>query len=253
MRAMGLRGAYLPYRTSPGDVPRALDDLVSAEAVGCNVTVPLKLEAADSVDTLGEGARRSGAVNTIVFTDGGSTRGENTDADGVRITAGELLDKDGHGLTALVLGTGGAARGAVAGLVDWGAQVAVTGRSEDKLEALCADMAGHARPVGPDGLGTIAGMVDLLVQATSQGMRGVPPEGPLTPAKLIPLVAPKAVLDMVYARGGTHLVRTARDLGIPAAGGERVLLHQAVEGFRLWSGKDPPVAEMERALTTALG
>lgn len=252
MRTLGMRGAYIPYRTAPGDVPQALDDLASAGAAGCNVTVPLKLEAAASVDSLGDGARISGAVNTVVFTVNGSTRGENTDSDGVRLSAGELLDQDGHGLTALVLGTGGAARGAVAGLVEWGAQVVVTGRSEERLEALCSHMVGHANPVRPARLGSVAGMVDILVQATSQGMRGVPPEGPLTPVKVLSHLAPRAVLDMVYASGGTDLVRAARDLGIPAAGGERVLLHQAVEGFRHWTGRDPPVTEMERALMAVL-
>lgn len=252
MRALGMRGAYIPYRTGQGNVQEALGDLVAAGVTGVNVTVPLKLEAAAAMDHLGEGARRSGAVNTVVVEPGGRLRGENTDADGVAITAGELTGGSGNGLTTLVLGTGGAARGAAVGLTTWGARVMVTGRNPDHLAAMVHDLEGLVEPVNPVGLDDIAGTVDLMVQCTSQGMRGVPAEGPLVPVSVLERVAARAVVDMVYFPGGTDLVRGARVAGIPATGGERVLLHQAVVGFRHWTGRDPPVREMERALAHAL-
>jgi shikimate dehydrogenase len=253
MAHLGMRGAYVPYRTSPGDVARTMDDLAAAGARGANVTVPLKLEAAATVDRLGRGASRSGAVNTIVFEEGGLTRGENTDADGVAIVAAELLGGRGAGRTALVLGTGGAARGAAVGLAEWGAKVLATGRNPDHLAAMVSDLEGLVEPVNAAFLRDVAGSVDLLVQCTSQGMRGVPPEGPLVPVRVLEETAPGAVLDMVYSPGGTDLERAARLNGLPTAGGERVLLHQAVVGFRHWTGRDPPVAEMGRALMLALG
>jgi shikimate dehydrogenase len=253
MATLGMRGAYVPYRTQRGDVLDAIGDLEAAGALGANVTVPLKVEAAASVDRLGESAERSGAVNTIVFTPGGGTVGENTDADGVAIVAEELFNEAGSRHTALVLGTGGAARGAVVGLVNWGARVLATGRNPDHLATMVTDMGGMAEPVNPTRLRDLAGTVDLLVQCTSQGMRGVVPEGPVVPVAVMDEVAPRAVLDMVYFPGGTDLVKAARMIGLPSAGGERVLLHQAVVGFRHWTGRDPPVAEMERELMLAIG
>ena len=253
MARLHMRGAYIPYRTAPGDVLDAVSDLAAAGATGANVTVPLKLEAASTVDRLGEGARRSGAVNTIVFEDNGTTRGENTDADGVAFVARELLGRGGGDLTALVVGTGGAARGAVVGLVEWGANVLATGRNPDHLATMVSDMEGLVDPVNAAFLRDVAGSVDILVQCTSQGMRGVPPGGPIVPVKVLEETAPRAVLDMVYSPGGTDLVKAARITGLPAAGGERVLLHQAVAGFRHWTGLDPPVADMERELMLAIG
>ncbi len=250
---LGMKGAYIPYRTDPGDVPEALADLAAAGARGVNVTVPLKMEAAASVDRLAEGANRSGAVNTIVFEADGTTRGENTDADGVAIVARELMGGDGNGSTALVLGTGGAARGAAFGLSKWGAKVLATGRNPDHLATMVSDMDGLVEPVNAAFLRDVAGSVDLLVQCTSQGMQGVAPEGPLVPVRVMEETAPRAVLEMVYSPGGTDLVRAARLTGVPATGGERVLLHQAVVGFRLWTGREPPVADMERELMRALG
>jgi len=253
MRALGMRGAYVPWRTEPGDVAAALADLGIAGAAGCNVTVPLKVEAAASVDELGEGARRSGAVNTVIFREEGLTRGENTDVDGVALSVQELLGDEGADRTALVLGTGGAARGAVVGLNRWGARVRVTGRDPDHLASLISDLSGLAEPVNPLNLEDHMGQVDLLVQCTSQGMSGVPPSGHLMPVRVLELVAARAVLDMVYAPGGTDVVRGARLAGLPALGGERVLLHQAAVGFRHWTGLDPPIGGMERALHAAIG
>jgi shikimate dehydrogenase len=253
MRVLGMRGAYVPYRTRPGDVVRSLDDLDAASALGCNVTVPLKMEAAMSVDELGETAGLSGAVNTVVFEGNGLTRGENTDVDGVAMVAHELLDRSGAGCTALVLGTGGAARGAVVGLHAWGARVIATGRNPDHLANMVADMDGMAEPVSPLELDGLKGQVDLLVQCTSQGMSGAPPSGHLMPVRVLEEVAAKAVLDMVYSPGGTDLVRGARMAGLPAAGGERVLLHQAAAGFSHWTGRDPPLRMMEQALLQAIG
>ncbi len=253
MRILGMRGAYVPYRTAPGDVARSLADLQAAGAIGCNVTVPLKMEAAASVDDLGETARRSGAVNTVVFGENGLTRGENTDVDGVTLAAHEIMARECPGCTALVLGTGGAARGAVVGLHEWGAKVLATGRNPDHLANMVADMEGLAEPVSPLDLDGLKGQVDLLVQCTSQGMSGVPPSGHLMPVRVLEEVAARAVLDMVYAPGGTDLVRGARMAGLPASGGERVLLHQAAVGFRHWTGRDPPLGQMERALLQAIG
>jgi shikimate dehydrogenase len=252
MRALGLRGAYVPYRTGPGDVAKALLDLRAAGAVGCNVTIPLKVEAVAAVDRLGKGARLSGAVNTIVLEGGGTVRGENTDVDGVRTTATELMGPYGQRMTALVLGTGGAARGAAVGMGQWGAKVLVTGRTPESLESIVGDLGGLAKAVSPDSMGSLQGKVDILVQCTSQGMEGVPPEGPLAPMRVFEAVRPRAVMDLVYHLGGTELVRKARFAGLPAAGGERVLLHQAVEAFRHWTDLEPPVREMERTLMRAI-
>jgi shikimate dehydrogenase len=253
MKALGMRGAYVPYRTEPGDVADALADLQIAGAAGCNVTVPLKVEAAASVDELGEGARISGAVNTVVFKEDGLTRGENTDVDGVALSVQEILGVTGNGRTALVLGTGGAARGAVVGLHRWGANVMVTGRDPDHLAGLIGDLAGLAEPVNPLNLEDHMGQIDLLVQCTSQGMSGVPPSGHLMPVRVLEIVAARAVLDMVYSPGGTDVVKGARLAGLPSVGGERVLLHQAAVGFRHWTGLDPPISGMERALHAAIG
>jgi len=251
MAEVGLHGAYVPMRTPVGSVPRSLEELEAAGAAGCNVTVPVKVEAAKQVGSLGEAARRSGAVNTVVLDGKGGRRGENTDVVGAERAAEELLGPRGTGRTALVLGTGGSARGAAVGLAQWGAAVLATGRDRSRLERMVADLDGLADPLGAGDLARVRGGVDLLVQCTTQGMRDHPAAGPLAPLRVVEAVRPGAVLDLVYAPGGTELVRWARREGLPAAGGERVLLHQAAASFALWTGLEAPLAAMEAALGAA--
>jgi len=251
MAEVGLHGAYVPLRTPVGSVPRSLEELEAAGATGCNVTVPVKVEAAKQAGRLGEAARRSGAVNTVVLDGKGGRQGENTDVVGVERAAEELLGPRGTGRTALVLGTGGSARGAAVGLARWGATVVATGRDPSRLERMVADLDGLADPLGADDLAKVQGGVDLLVQCTTQGMSDHPAAGPLAPLLVVEAVRPGAVLDLVYAPGGTELVRWARREGLPAAGGERVLLHQAAASFSLWTGMEAPLAAMEAALGAA--
>ena len=191
-------------------------------------------------------------MNTIVFDAQGHTRGENTDTDGVRLSAAELLGVRGDDRTALVLGTGGAARGAIVGIRDWGAKVYASGRDNDHLKAMIGDLSGIVDPIQPEGLASIRGEVDLLVQCTSQGMHGVDPSGTIVPSEVWKRIGAPAVLDMVYSPGGTELVRSAKDAGIPAVGGDRPLLHQAASGFQLWTGLEAPFEEMEKALSRIL-
>jgi len=251
MAEVGLHGAYVPLRTPVGSVPRSLEELEAAGAAGCNVTVPVKVEASRQVDRLGEAARRSGAVNTVVMDGKGGRLGENTDVVGVERSAEELLGPRGTGRTALVLGTGGSARGAVVGLAQWGASVLATGRDPSRLERMLADLDGLADPLGAGDLAKVQGGVDLLVQCTTQGMLDHPAEGPLAPLRVVEAVRPRAVLDLVYARGGTELVRWAMREGLHSSGGERVLLHQAAASFALWTGLEAPLAAMEAALAAA--
>ena len=181
LEASRMRGVYVPMRTPPGSVERSLGELEAAGAAGCNVTVPLKVEAAEAVDELGDAARLSGAVNTVVF-DGGDRVGENTDVHGVRRAAEELIGARGTGRTALVLGTGGAARGAVVGLAEWGAGVLVTGRDAGKLSALADGVGSRVEAVAPGGLWRSRAASTSWCSARARGCTGIYLPAPSPPS-----------------------------------------------------------------------
>jgi len=161
-----------------------------------------------------------------------------------RLTAGRPVAR------AVILGTGGSARAAAVAVADaWpAADVAVVSRDGARAAefAAWAEQAGvRCRPWNEDD-----GRADLVVNATPLGLRPGDPS-PFDAAQL-ERARPAAVLDLVYARGGTKLVRDALASGAAAADGRGVLVAQGAAAFRLFLGVEPPVEIMRAAVQDAL-
>jgi shikimate dehydrogenase len=193
--------------------------------------------------------RRTGACNTV-WQEDGAVAGDNTDVGGVGAEVRRLMD--GKAVRrALVLGTGGSARAAAVAIADgWpGAEVAVVSRDAERAAAFerWAKEAG----VGVWGLGVgEAERADIVVNATPLGLQTQDPM-PMD-VETLERIAPSAVLDLVYARGATKLVREARARGVRAADGRGVLVAQGAEAFRQFLRAEPPVEIMRAAVEDAL-
>ncbi len=235
LAATGIPGAYTARRVEGAGLAAAVAEIRAGTLDGANVTMPHKETAAALCDRLAGAARRIGAVNTLVRV-GDDVVGHITDVDGVRLAwEWEQLPTD---TPVLVLGAGGAAAAACIALE--GRNVAVTTRRPETADALVARIATGATTV-PWGSGVLGAVV---VNATPLGMRGERlPEGVLAQAA--------GLLDMAYGSGTTPAVATMRRRGLPAAGGVTMLLGQAVESFRLWTGRTAPLAAMRAALGDA--
>ncbi len=213
--------------------------LRAGELQGGNFTVPLKEAVLPLLDELTLDARRMGAVNTV-FRREGALVGANTDVAGYFAH----LDAACPGWNAapprvLLLGAGGAARALAWGFLDRGAaSVVLANRSRDRAAALAAAI-GDSRlsvgawPVTPE---AVAGC-DLLVNATSLGMKGQPPLELALPARMDAQI----VSDIVYAPLETALLAAARARGARAVDGLGMLLHQAAFAFGHWFGVTPKV------------
>jgi shikimate dehydrogenase len=203
--------------------------------VGANVTVPHKGAALSVADQLSETAREIGAANTLVFEDG-EVRAHNTDADGLL----NALPASPGGMSALVLGAGGAARAVVWALVREAAEVEVWNRTELRSQNLCEELGG--RPISdPD-----QGAYGLIVNTTAVGLRGEDPfeELPLAPGSFAP---GQTVVDMVYGTEPTRLLNAAGAAGATAVDGIEVLVQQGSLSFRIWTGRDAPLDVMRAA------
>ena len=219
---------------------------------GVNVTAPYKQDACAAVDWLSEGARLSGAVNLVVRRDG-LLRGYNTDIAGVE----EALRESGHAFAdALVVGTGGAARAAIVAALRLGCAVTVIGRSPEKVAALAARFACQGMvlqadaplacsqgpgtpavaderadaPLGVPGLSYRPSLVIYTLPGSAPVPAGLPLEGAV-------------VLEAEYKRPG--LVSAPCKAYIS---GRRWLLWQAVAGYSLFTGEEPSVEKILRAL-----
>lgn len=224
--------------------PQGFDERVRAMPgegfAGANVTVPHKLAALAIADEASDAARAIGAANTLSFAEG-RIAAENTDATGLL----DALQSPAAGARALVLGAGGSARAVVWALVDAGAHVAIWNRTPEKAERLSSEL-GAAVTQDPD-----LDDFDLLVNATTVGM------GASTQAssdlKSLPIDADglgerHQLVDLAYGSVETELVRAARARGARVVDGLEVLVRQGAASLRIWTGLDPPIEVMRRAV-----
>jgi shikimate dehydrogenase len=246
--AVGLDAAFLALRATAETFPAVARGLVAAGGA-LNITVPHKRAAAALLDVPSDLVRRTGACNTV-WGEYGALAGDNTDVAAVASEAAALS----RGLPvrrAVVLGTGGSARAAAVAIADaWpGAEIAVRSRNAARGEAF-VQWAGEA------GVGcwvwgvTEPASVDLVVNATPLGLVSTDPL-PID-AGVLERLHPSALLDLVYARGETPLVRAARSLGISAADGRGVLVAQGAVAFERFFGVRAPVEVMRAAVQDAL-
>jgi shikimate dehydrogenase len=237
-------GAYVPLAIRPEDFVPAVRGLLAAGFAGANVTIPHKRAAFTLCDSVDPSARRAGAVNTLVFSDG-KIAGSNTDGWGF------LANLRAHGVDpaagpALVLGAGGAARAVAAALLDTGVDVTIANRTPEHAEALAHDLP-DLRTAPWDRRNDALADHALVVNATPLGMQGHPPLA----LDLFRAASSLTVADIVYVPLETPLLATAAALGLRAVEGLGMLLHQAVPGFHAWFGVEPEVDAALRRFVAA--
>jgi shikimate dehydrogenase len=237
-RELGLDAVYRVFDVPPGAFPAFVERVRAEGYRQLSVSLPHKEAALRLADRGSDAARAIGAANTLTRADGALVA-DNTDWIGVT----RALEPHGPwpGRRALVLGAGGAARGVVYALLRLELDVAVHNRTRTRAEQLVADLGGRvARGAEP---------WDLLVNATSVGMEPNAAETPLPAKRLRPGAL---VFDSVYRPLETRLLREARAAGCRTQDGLDMLVHQAVEQLRLWSGRLATPARLRAAALRAL-
>jgi shikimate dehydrogenase len=244
--AMGLDWVYVPLPVAPGALAEALAGLAALGFAGANVTMPHKTETAERSDLLSEDARLLQAVNTIVI-EGGRVHGHNTDAPGFDRFLRDDAGFDPAGKSALIYGTGGAARAAALALARAGsASLSIAARDPVRTAGLIAALEGFETEVRPitfdEGRNE---RPDLVVNATPVGSSGeLLPLPPLGPGQVI--------VDLLYRPTMTPMQLLARESGAAAFGGLGMLLHQAALSFELWTGTPAPLDVMSAAALAEL-
>jgi 3-dehydroquinate dehydratase / shikimate dehydrogenase len=239
-QARRLDAVYLPFLVSPLQLRDFFTLADKVPVSGFSVTIPHKQKVVRYLDAVDPLARRIGAVNTV-WRKAGKWRGTNTDAAAVLVPLSRHVRPSKASV--LIVGNGGAARGAACALIDAGAKVAIVGRNPDRVRAL-------SRICGAEPLlreQAEQRTFDALVHATPIGMyphvnecffNGKIPAG--------------IVFDMVYNPLETLLVRRAREQNKAVVPGIEMFLEQAVRQFEIWTGESAPRSVMEKAALEAL-
>ena len=226
---------------------RTLEQLLAAARTagfaGVNITFPFKEAVIPLLDRLSPEAAEIGAVNTVVFDGEGHATGYNTDRSGFRAAFREELDEASvRGKPVLLVGAGGAGRAVAFALQDMGAGV-IRIHDQDSARAHGLSQELKAKSVVSAEAADAAG----IVNATPVGMKGYPglPIDPML------LQARQFVADVIYTPLNTELVLAARGKGCRTMNGSGMCVHQAVDAFRHFTGREADVARMKRAFEAA--
>lgn len=239
LRRENVNGVYVPLHA------KTLKDLIHCVREiplhGLSVTMPYKQAILPHLDNTDAHTGKIGACNTIVRGQDGKLYGFNTDAAGVVRPLEQRLPIEGAKV--LVLGAGGAARAAVFGLKERGAEIWILNRTSAKAQKLARQA--KARTIKRTDLRKTA--FDVIINATPVGM-GNTRDCPLKDEE----IQARVVFDMVYDPVETRLLQVARAKGIAVIPGVEMFVQQAARQFEIWTGKPAPAGDMLRAVTIAL-
>jgi len=244
---------YVPFEVSPENLAAAVSGLRALGVHGFNVTIPHKTTIIPYLDRLDPGAEEAGAVNTVTLRDG-LMIGYNTDGDGLVASLAEDLEYTPGAGIVLVVGAGGAARGAVAALCRAGVRhIVIMNRSEEAARMLAMEMSTRypnvvLKAVRQGELDSVTlETLALILNTTSLGMKGERVDS----VDISALPATSKVYDMVYSATGTPFVREAIARGLQAVNGRGMLAAQGERAFLIWTGRIPPKGLMKQELQGA--
>jgi len=239
LRRENVNGVYLPLHA------KTLKDLIycvrEIPIHGLSITMPYKQSILAHLDNTDAHTAKIGACNTVVRGQDGKLYGFNTDVAGVVRPLEQRVSIDKAKV--LVLGAGGAARAAVFGLKERGAEVWILNRTSVKAQKLARQA--KARTIKRADLRKVA--FDVIINATPVGM-GNTRDCPIKDEE----IQARVVFDMVYDPVETHLLQVARAKGIAVIPGVEMFVQQAARQFEIWTGKPAPAGDMLRAVTIEL-
>jgi shikimate dehydrogenase len=241
--------AYGAIEGPVGEFAGRVDQFRREGGRGLNVTAPFKLDAFAYATDLSLGARLAGAVNAMKF-DGGRAEAENFDGVGLTNDIKRNLGYRLAGKRILLLGAGGATRGAILPFLAEGpSALVIANRTPDKARALAAQVSAYGTILGL-GYDDLAGLApfDLVINATSASFAGE-----LPPVPQESFSAGCLGYELAYGKGLTPFLRVAQSAGAGRiADGVGMLVEQAAEAFQWWRGIRPDTAPVIERLTIPL-
>lgn len=250
-RACGQDIAYAKVMGPLGGFAATVDAFRAGGGRGMNVTAPFKLDAFAYATDVSPSAQMAGAVNALKF-EGERVLAENFDGVGLVRDLVHNLACSLAGKRVLVLGAGGATRGALWPVLGHApAALVIANRTLAKAQELAALAAAHPGGVGVQGIGyeQLQGQAfDVVLNATSASLTAQLP--PMPPSAFAPGCM---AYDLTYGKGLTPFLQLAQQAGAPhLADGVGMLAEQAAEAFAWWRGVRPDTQEVIAQLTVPL-
>jgi len=240
--ALKMDWAYFAAAVKPEQLQAAVEGMKALGFAGFNSTMPHKTALVGMMDDVDAFAEFCQAVNTVTIYNG-QLHGYNTDGPGA---LNALKAADANLSHAIILGAGAAGRAMALALAQTGTKVTILNRDEKKAAHVAQKLKKEGFDAKSGSLHDVAKAIQsatVLCNATAVGMHSDE-----TPVPKAALHKDLTVLDAVYAPRHTRLLKDAHAAGCKTVAGEDMLLHQAMIGFELWTGKKAPIAAMRSAM-----
>ncbi|MEP7342907.1 MAG: shikimate dehydrogenase [Acidobacteriota bacterium] len=249
LASLNRNGVYLPFEVDDAavfirDFLHPKTKKIDWNMRGVSVTIPHKVAVMPHLDWIDDTAKAIGAVNTIVVS-GNELHGYNTDVIGAMKPLEEIVTV--RGVRVAVIGAGGSARAICYGLRARNANVTIYARDPRKAQPLAEEFKTNVAALDSFD-GHSDRRADIVINCTPIGMHGHS-EGQ-SPLNEDSLRGVKLVYDLIYTPEETALLRDAKAAGCQTLGGLAMLVGQAVEQFRLWTGLEAPVDVMRQAVSS---
>ncbi len=256
LASIGLEGSYDVMETPPEDLISRIKFIKSNGYDGFNVTIPLKVPMSLFLDDIDDYANIAGCVNTVKVGKDKSFYGFNTDIYGFKKAIPENIDLNGK--TASILGTGGASRAAVVGLVERGIKnidfytrnIINSRQTLEYVRAKFPEINFNVYQI--QNIRSLTASA-IVVNATPIGMKGfMADQMPLERVDLDKLNLDTVIYDIVYNPVKTVLIQEAQKRGLKTIGGLDMLIYQAERAIQIWTNKNPDIKLMKIAALEAL-
>ncbi|PRC91350.1 shikimate dehydrogenase [Solimicrobium silvestre] len=229
---------YRALLAPPDSFAATVKQFINDGGRGANVTLPFKLEAFNLCTALTPRAQAAGAVNTMCF-EGQKIIGDNTDGCGL---VSDIVRNAGvtlQGKRILLLGAGGAARGAILPLLECQpAELIIANRSIEKAQQLAEQFSSFGQ-ISSSEFAQIKGQFDVIINATSASIAAQIPPIPDTAYNSNSLA-----YDMMYSDQPTVFMQHAAKHQAQTRDGWGMLVEQAAEAFYVWRGMRPDTSEL---------
>ncbi len=256
LHSLDMDAIYLAFDVHPDKLMSVLPSMRDMGFGGVNLTVPLKEVAFNGLDQLDDTARNLGAVNTVEFLEDGTIKGHNTDGYGFLAAVKEAFSCSVNGLSLFILGSGGAGRAvAITCAVEGAEKIAIadideerTLRLKEEINKIAPATDVQVIPNDKELWAEACAKAELVVQATPVGMNTDDPS-------LLDKTAFRSgqmIFDLVYMYPQTAFMKEAAAAGAKVANGLDMLLYQGARAFTIWTGKEPDVDAMRKALKASV-
>jgi shikimate dehydrogenase len=237
--ALELDWMYVACHVPEGHGADAVEDMRTLGFKGLSVTMPHKAAVASAVDGLSATAAKLGVVNCVRVEDE-QLIGENTDGIGLLNSIRAQMAIEVEDLRVVIVGAGGAARSVALTMVENGSTVGIYNRTNSSAVQVVEIVGGTSSVVQQNAIRD----AELIINATPLGMAANDP----MPFDVDLLRDGQSVVDLIYKPAKTTLLKEAEARGLQTLNGLGMLLYQAGEQFRLWTGQQPPIRAMAESV-----